>query len=91
MTIKKRLMPVSKDNGKTWKKRWIPTYEFDPEKQILKVGDLVKVGEAIHSVVIRNGKVDCPLVKCEDDNHDWENETWHKQCRKCTYRITWKL
>lgn len=82
---------MSSDEGKTWKKRWISPRNFDPRTSELNEGDLVKIGDAIHKAVITHGKLDCPLVKCENDEHDWENSTWYKQCRKCRFRITWIL
>lgn len=87
----KTRLPVSSDNGVTYKSRWISTNNFDPINHELKVGDLVKVGDAIHETVIRNGQIDCPLVKCVEDEHDWEHSTWHKQCKKCTFKIIWKI
>jgi hypothetical protein len=86
MRTGRRLLPVSSDNGLTYKKRWISVNNFNPTNH-----DLVKIGDAIHKTVIRNGKLDCPLVKCADDEHDWENDTWYKRCKKCSFKIEWIL
>lgn len=69
--MKKRL-PVSTDNGKTWKSRWVSTNNFDPKNHELKEGDLVKIGLAIHKTFIQEGRLYCSLMKCFADNKELE-------------------
>ncbi len=59
---------VSKDQGRTWKYRWIDQSELDPEKSLLKPGDYTRLrpGTRIMVITMREGRLNSKPLEDSD-------------------------